>query len=193
MRARLRFWLLLGLGLAGCIRPPTAVLMPGRSVAVLPPNNRTGDPLLIAGASFLEKYVLPTERYTVPDALAAEARAQLVQRGFDVVAAATDGQAPSDPADAARLAARNRSEGAALYIEIRRWEPNVGTEPTYVIASVALTLVEASTGRVLWSVDHPSRPVQTPGVINLGDAYSVAAHALMTEMLAPLTPPPASR
>jgi hypothetical protein len=55
------------------------------------------------------------------------------------------------------------------------------------------TLIDASSGRVLWSADHPPRPVRTPGVINLGDAYWLAAHKLMTDMLAPLTPQPPPR
>jgi len=178
---------------ASCMRPPTPAPQPVRAIAVFPPNNRTGDPLLITGTSFVEKYLLETQRYTVADALRVEAGTQLVQRGFDVVdpqivSTATNGQVPASAQDAAALAARNHIEGAVLYIEIRRWEPNVGTEPTFIIASVLLTLIEPATGRALWTADHPSRPVQTLGVINLGTAYSVAAHTLMTEMLAPLVP-----
>src|ERR1700741_4607449 len=86
------------------VGPPPAV----RRVAVLQPSNRTGDGLLIAGASLLERYALRTERLTVPDVLAAEARVQLVRRGIDVVPAdlvenATAGRAPGSPAAAAEL------------------------------------------------------------------------------------------
>jgi len=184
---------LLAFSVAGCVRPPAPAPAPVRSIAVFPPNNRTGDPLLISGTSFVEQYIIKTQRYTVADALRVEAATQLVQQGFDVldpqaVSVASDGQTPASAEEAAALAARSHIEGAVLYIEIRRWEPNVGTEPTFIIASVAATLVEPATGRVLWSGDHPSRPVQTPGIINLGDAYSVAAHTLMKEMLAPLVP-----
>src|SRR6266403_5065809 len=78
--------------------PPDMV----RTVAVLAPANRTGDPLLVAGTSFLEKYALKTDRVTVPDVLASEARLQLARRGFTVVAAddvekATGGRAPGSP------------------------------------------------------------------------------------------------
>jgi hypothetical protein len=116
-----------------------------------------------------------------------------VKAGFDVVPAqvvgeATNGQTPSSLEEAAALAARTRIEGAVLYVEIRRWESNGGTEPTAVIAGVVATLVDASSGQVLWTADRPPRPVRTPGVISLGDAYAVAAHTLMVEMLAPLTP-----
>jgi hypothetical protein len=186
-------WTLLALCAAGCLQPPRPVMTPVRTIAVFPPKNRTGDPLLIAGASFLEKYILATEPYTVADALRAEAQAHLAQTGFDmvtpqVVDGATKGHSSSSPEEAAKLAARQHLEGAVLYIEIRRWEPNGGSEPTFVIAWVVATLVDASTGRVLWTADHAPRPVQTAGVISLGDAYRVAAHTLMTQMLAPLTP-----
>jgi hypothetical protein len=178
---------------AGCVRPLAPAPEPVRTVAVFPANNQTGDPLVIAGGSLVEKYVLSTERYTVADALAAEARAALAQHGFDIVApeivdAATAGQTPANAEQAATLAARHQIEGAVLYIDIRRWEPDAGFHPTFIIASVALTLVDVTSGRVLWSADHPSRPVPTPGVVVLGEAYSIAAHTLITEMLAPLVP-----
>src|SRR5205809_471929 len=76
-----------------CARPPAPTPAPSpasvRAVAVLPPNNRTGDPLLVAGASFFEKYVARTDRITVPDVLAAEARFQLARRGFTLIAPET--------------------------------------------------------------------------------------------------------
>jgi hypothetical protein len=161
-------------------------------VAVFPPNNRTGDLLLIAGASFYEKYVARTDRVTVPDVLASEARRQLARRGFTVVPPAlldamTGDHAPAAAQDAAAGAARNKLDAAVLYIEIRRWEVDVPVHPTFVIASVAVTLIDPD-GRVLWTLDHPSRPVATPGVVNLGDAYTIAAQRLMEEMLSALRP-----
>jgi hypothetical protein len=190
-----RVWspILLAVCLAGCVRMPPPARLPVRSIAVFPPNNRTGDPLLIAGASFLEKYVLPTEHYTVADALAANARLRLEDNGFAVVApqtvaAAANGQTPASAADAAALARRSGIAAAVLYIEIRRWEPNVGTEPTFIIASVGATLIDPANGHVLWTGEHPSRPVQTPGIVNLGDAYAVAARTLTAQLLAPLAP-----
>ena len=182
---------------AACARPPVAAVIPVRTIAVFPPNNRTGDPLLIAGASFLEKYVLPAERYTVADALAAEARGQLARRGFDVVAPelvarAITGTPISNPQDAASAAARAHLDAAVLYMEIRRWEPDAEYRPGFVIAAVGATLIDPSTGRVLWSVDRPSRPVQTPGVVGLGDAYAIAARVVIQELLAGLAPKPAA-
>ena len=193
MKRRAILSMLLAGCLTSCVRTPPPALQPVRSIAVFPANNRTGDPLLIAGASFLEKYVLPTERYTVADALAAEARAELSQHGFEVMApqvveAVTNSQIPESAEDAAALAARHHIEDAVLYIEIRRWESNGGTEPTFIIAAVSATLIEPRSGRILWTSEHPSQPVPTPGIISLGSAYAVAAHTLMTKLLAPLAP-----
>jgi hypothetical protein len=61
MRRRPLPWMVLTLCLAGCVQQPQLAIVPVRTIAVLPPNNRTGDRLLIAGASFLEKYILSTE------------------------------------------------------------------------------------------------------------------------------------
>jgi hypothetical protein len=183
---------LLALCVASCVQPPVPAPQPVRAIAVFPPNNQTGDPLLIAGASFLEKYILSTQPYTVSDALAEEARAQLAKGGFEIIAApvvdaATAHEVPLSADAAAGVAARNQLDGAVLYIEIRRWEPDVPFHPNFIIAWVTITLIDPN-GTVLWTADHRSRPVPTPGVVNLGDAYADAAHRLISEMLAPLTP-----
>src|SRR5216683_5559074 len=85
-----------------CALPPNAPPLPAtvRTIAVLPPNNRTGDPLLIESASFWDPSAARPGRVTVADVLAAEARAQLVRRGFTVMApeavtAAIGNQTPS--------------------------------------------------------------------------------------------------
>jgi hypothetical protein len=86
--------------IAGCVQPLAPAPEPVRTIAVFPPNNRTGDPLLISGTSFVEQYILDTQRYTVADALRVEAGTQLEQRGFAVVdpqmlSTATNGKAPA--------------------------------------------------------------------------------------------------
>jgi hypothetical protein len=60
--------LLLGLGLlaGGCAKPFTAPAKSVTSVAVLPPSNRTGDPLLVAGGTFLEEYAFKTRGSPCP-------------------------------------------------------------------------------------------------------------------------------
>ena len=175
-----------------CARPPAPPPpLPSHTVAVLPPNNQTGDTLLVAGASILEKYALNTDRITVPDILASEARIQLARHGFDVIApetveAATLGRIPNDAKEAGAIAVRGHLEGNVLYIDLRRWEVDVPFHPSSVIASLEVTLLDPASGRIVWTADHPSRPVPTVGVVNLGDAYAIAARKVMEELLAPL-------
>lgn len=197
MRRRPGLCSLLALVTFSCVRPlpPTAAPSPAavHTIAVLPPNNRTGDPLLVAGASFFEQYVAHTERVTVPDLLAAEARLQLTRRGFTVAApetveAATCDQPPADSQQAAAVATRNQIAGSVMYIDLRRWEADAPSHPHFVIASLEVVLIEPSSGHVLWRVDHPSRPVPTRGVVNLGDAYVIAAHTVIDEMFGGLGP-----
>ena len=116
--------LMLGCALTAAGPPPRDL---PHTVAVLAPNNLTGDPLLVAGASFFEKYATRNARVTVPDVLASEARLQLERRGFDLVPAetveqATEGRAPGSAAAAGDVARRGALPGAALYLEVRRWD-----------------------------------------------------------------------
>ena len=142
------------------------------TIAVLAPTNETGDPLLVAGASLLEKYALATDRVTVPDVLASEARLQLARRGFTVVAKE-------------ELAG---TAGLALQLDIRRWESDAPTHPAFVLVGVAAKLIEPATGRVVWSTERRTSPVATPGEVALGPAYVTAARKVMEELLAPLGP-----
>jgi hypothetical protein len=169
--------------------PPDMV----RTVAVLAPANRTGDPLLVAGTSFLEKYALRSDRITVPDVLASEARLQLARRGFTVVSAeqvesATQGRAPGSAEAAAEIASRAKLAGLALYLDVRRWEPDAPTHPSFVVVGVTASLVDPASGRVVWSTERPTSPVATPGEVALGPAYVTAARKVMEELLAPLGP-----
>ena len=193
-------WLPL-LVLAGACSRPAAPPPPDmvRTVAVLAPANRTGDPLLVAGASFLEKYALKSDRVTVHDVLASEARVQLAHRGFTVVSAdevqsATQGRAPGSPEAAAEIASRAKLAGLALFLDIRRWEPDAPTQPSFVLVGITASLIDPATGLVVWSVERPTSPVATPGEVALGPAYVTAARKVMEELLAPLGPerPPAS-
>jgi hypothetical protein len=165
--------------------PPSSV----RRVAVLPPNNRTGDGLLVAGASLLERYALRTERVTVPDLLAAEIRLQLAGHGIDVVAPeeverATGGRVPGSPDVAAQLARQGRLDAPVLYLEIRRWDPDAGTHPAFVIVALEATLVDPGAGTILWQADMPSRPVATPGAVTLASAYVDATRKVAEELFA---------
>jgi hypothetical protein len=100
----------------------------------------------------------------------------------EAVAAAV-GDRPPDSRYAAAMVARDRGwGGAVLYIELRRWAYG---SPDAIIVSLRVDLVDAASGRQLWSSDRPSRPVATPGTIDIAQAYDVAARAVMAEALAP--------
>jgi hypothetical protein len=177
---------------ARTVAPPPPPDLP-RTVAVLTPGNRTGDPLLVSGGSLLEKYVFRSDRITVPDVIASEARLQLELHGFtvaspDAVEQATGGRVAGSVEAAAEIAAQARLEGLVLWIDVRRWDPDPPTEPDHVIVALTADLIDVATGRVRWHAERPSRPVATPGEIALGPADVAAAHKVMEEMLAPLAP-----
>jgi hypothetical protein len=179
---------------AGCARPaaPPPRDIP-RTVAVLPPHNETGRPLPVAGSSLLERYAFDTRPVTVPDLLASEARLQLASKGFTVVPAyvvaqATDNRTPVSAEAAADLAKGAHLDGAALFVDLRRWDPDPPTEPRIVIVNLVVTLVDPSTGRALWTNSWPTRPVRTVGEVTLGAADIAAARAVIEGVLAPLVP-----
>src|SRR5215813_4708737 len=161
--------LLLSLLTLSCALPPSAPPLPTtvHTIAVLPPNNRTGDPLLIESASFFHPDAAGPGRVTVPDALAAEVRAQLERRGFKVmtpeaVMTAIGNQTPSSPEEAADLAVHGQLEGSALYIEIRRWDADMSpTHPQRILVALEARLLEPATGRTVWTAQRSLHPVPT--------------------------------
>jgi hypothetical protein len=191
MKFRRLLWLTLPVLMWSCafssISPPPPATI--RTVAVLPPYNRTGDALLVAGSSLLETYVLRSRPVTVGDVLAADVRAQLARRGYTVVApevveAAIGSQVPHSPQEAADIAARGKLEGSVLYIQINRWEPGDETlHPRSVLVAVDASLIEPTTGRVVWTAHRPLRPVLTPGAVTPGAAYTLASREVTKELL----------
>jgi len=180
-------------GCASSAPAPPAHL--GRAVAVLPPNNRTGDPLLVTGASVLDRYVRHAEQVTVADVLLSEARFQLQENGFEVadwhrVETALGGRVPESPDSAVELASQGGLKDLVLYLEIRRWEPDAPMHPTFVIVGLSARLIDPSTGTVVWQEDRRPAPVPTPGEIMVESAYVTAARKVIAEMLAPLEPEP---
>jgi hypothetical protein len=176
-----------------CTHAPVAPPLPAtvRTIAILPPNNRTGDILLVESASFWDPYADRPGRVTVADVLAADVRAQLERRGVKVMApeavmAAIGNQTPGSLEEAAALVARGKLEGSALYIEIRRWDADMSPlHPQRILAAVEAYLIDAATGQVVWTAHHPLRPVPTPGAIARWVAYTIAARKVAEELLAP--------
>ena len=174
-------------------RPAPPDLRPGQTIAVLPANNRTGDPLLVSGVSLIDRYALHAERVTVGEVLAGEVRFQLAERGVGVIpgekiASATHGRVPQDPSAAADIGSRERLDALVLYLEIRRWEPDAPVHPAFVIAGVSASLVDPASGKVVWQFDRHPSPVATPGEVTLENAYETAARKLAAEIVASLSP-----
>ena len=187
--------LLLSVLTLSCALPPSTPPLPAtaRTIAVLPPNNRTGDPLLVESASFLHPYADRPGRVTVPDVLATEVREQLARRGVKVIApeavtAAIGNQTLRSPEEAADLAAHGQLEGSALYIDIRRWEADISPlHPQRIIVALEARLLDPATGRTVWTAQRPTHPVPTPGVATRWRAYMIAARKVAEELFASTT------
>lgn len=178
---------LLLLLLAGCAGEHAAAPPAVRSLALLPPVDRTGDALLVAGGSLLERYALNADRVTVGDVLASTLRAQLERRGIavTVVAAetATDRRTPATLELAAETVRRAGLDEPTLFVTIDRWEPDNPTHPAFVIVAAKATLIEPATNRVLWHRHRNARPVATPGAATSGAAHAIAARTVAAELL----------
>ena len=193
MRARRFLWLWLPVLTLSCAAPPGPAPLPvtARTIAVLPPNNRTGDPLLIESASFWHPDADRPGRVTVADALAIAVREQLTRRGVQVTApealtAALGKQTPQSPEEAVDLAARGKLEGSVLYIEIRRWQADMSPlHPQRVLVALEARLLDPATGRTVWIAQRPLHPVPTPGVATRWRAYMIAARKVAEELFTP--------
>jgi hypothetical protein len=175
--------------LAACspaaVAPPPSTV---RTVAVLPPSNRTGDGLLVTGSSFLEKYAFATDRVTVGDVLAAELRATLAHRGFaivrpELVQSATEGRPPGSPEAALEIARHGHLEDPVLFVAIDRWEPDAATHPAFVIVALDAALIDPQSGAVLWQAHRRASPIATAGSVTLATAYETAAEKAANELV----------
>jgi len=176
--------------LGGCATSSRAPLQISRSIAVLPANNRTGDPLLVTGAGLIDRYVRHAAEVSVGDVLQSEARYQLQQKGFEVRDWKYQGtdRVPTSLDSALALARQNGVTNSVLYLEIRRWEPDAPTHTRYVIVAVTASLLDPVSGREIWHEQRSAAPVGTPGVITVESAYVVAARKIIAEILARLKP-----
>jgi hypothetical protein len=182
-----------GLGLIGaffvamsCAPPPVVTPLPQnvRRIAVLPPYQPGVD------MSRTDVPGLPSR--TIGDVLAQQARAQLAAKGFDVVEPsivklATKDRVPTSPQMAAQILRDGKLDAAALYTEIRRWEPmpyERGMKADGVIVALDVTMVDPKTGAILWEVHRPSRPVPLYGNVLTGQANVFVAETVMKEIFA---------
>jgi len=175
------------LGSAGCapqISPPLTAV---RRIAVLPPISATGGAL--GGVRPGTGGDDPSSQ-SLSDLLAAEASQQLAHYGYDVVdpalvASATRGRLPSSPEMAAEMVRSAKLDANALVIRVLRWEFSYPTMRTdEILVSLDAMLVDQS-GRVVWQLHRPTKPVPLHGALVAGQADAVAAQEVMKEVLAP--------
>jgi hypothetical protein len=180
------------LGAMGCAQMVVTRLPKTVSrIAVLPPYR------LGAAANRLtvtESELLGLPSRTIESLLAQQARAQLASKRFDViepsvVRLSTKDRVPTSQQMAAQIVEKAKLEAAALYIEVRRWEPmpsDRGMKADGVIVALDVIMVDPKTGAVLWQVHRPSRPVPLYGVVLTGQANVFVAETVMKEIFAQL-------
>jgi hypothetical protein len=158
-----------------------------RRIAVLPPYQR--DAAAERGSS-ADKDPVGLPNMTVGDVLAYQARLRLAEKGFEVlspgaVKVATKDRAPTSPQMAAQILREANLDAAGLYIEVRRWEPTPnsrGLKADGVIVALDVMMVDPKTGKILWQVNRPSRPVPVYGVVLTGQANVIVAETVMREI-----------
>lgn len=170
--------------LTGCARPQAPPPPRPATVAVLPVGNRTGDTLLVAGGSLIEKYALGTPRVTAPDLLEMEARQFLRECGVRLEEPeALLGVKSDNLSDLVGALAAAKFDGAALRLDVWRWEADGGTHPAFVLVGLDATLIDVASRRTVWHWRRPLRPIATPGAVTLGVADQIAARAAVAEVL----------
>ena len=160
-----------------------------RRIAVLPPY-RLGAADTRPTVTESELLGLPSR--TIEDLLAQQARAQLQAKGFDVVAPtevklATKARVPTSPQMAGQIMEEANLDAAALYIEVRRWEPMPDARALKadgIIVALDVAIVDPKTGKILWQVHRPSRPVPLYGIVLTGQANVFVAETVMREVFA---------
>jgi len=187
-RLRLPAFLLFFAASCATTAPAPAPVTRGQRIVVVPPNNQTGSPLFIAGASSFGRPGADAEPATVDELLVREANRQLADRGFRVtpaplVYAAAEGHVPRTPHAAAEIAVHGKLEGLVLYMEIVHWEPDDPLHAKHVFVGLAASLVDPPTRSVVWDFYRQPEAVATPGELTLMDAYESAARQVIAQVL----------
>jgi hypothetical protein len=122
-----------------------------------------------------------------------------MQRGFTVVSAeavatALGSMTPGSPEEAVDLLSHGKLTGNALYIEIKRWEADDISvfRPKQVLVALDASLIDAATGRVVWTAHRSLRPTPTTGAASPWVADMIAAHAVIEDLLGSWGPAPPS-
>lgn len=171
--------------LTGCARPQAPPPPHLGTVVVLPVGNRTGDTLFVSGGSVIEKYALDKPRVTVPDLVRTEARQFLRECGVRLEEPeALLGVKSEKVGDLVAALNDAKFDGAALRLDVWRWESDDGTHPAFVVVGLDATLIDVASRRTVWQCRRPLRPIATPGAVTLGVADQIAARAAVADVLA---------
>lgn len=183
------------LGAIGCAQTAVTPLTQSvRRIAVFPPY-RPGAAADARIATPIDLVALPSR--TIANLIAEQARARLTEKGFDVIEPSvmkfsTKNRVPTSAQMAGEILREANVDAAALYIEVRRWQPTPyerGMKADGAIVALDATLVDPKTGAILWQVRRPSRPVPLFGVLLTGQANILVAETVMREMFAQLRSP----
>ena len=126
------------------------------------PANHTGGDLVVDDPGLFGR-IFREKRTDVPGLLASELKEQLGQRGFTVV---NDG----------------RKDVPVLRSQIRRWEP-YSADYSIVRVDVAASLVDAATGRQIWTLERADWQVPTRDADSRGDASARAIEVVAAPLL----------
>ncbi|MCW5890780.1 MAG: hypothetical protein KIT14_09530 [bacterium] len=159
--------LLVVVAAVACARPPIAPPPhPPARIAIVAPDNRTGDQLVVSGrwdvAMLLGRPVV-----TAPDVLARDLAAVLAARGFAV--------APDD------------GDAAELRVTLRRFVPDT-PRGEFVDVDLDATLQAPGDGAVLWRLHRDRWIVPTRGAPTVADALGLAARAVAEALVGDWTP-----
>lgn len=183
MRRRAGALILIAL-VAGCVHPQAPPPPRVGTVAILPVGNLTGDTLLVSGGSVIERYALGTPRVTVSDLVQNEAGRFLRDCGVQSQQpGALDGVKSENLDELVAALAAAKFDGAALRLDVWRWEPDGGTHPAFIVVGLDATLIDVASRRTMWHWRRPPRPIATPGAVTLGVADEIAARAAVGEIL----------
>ena len=178
--------------LGGCTRLVTSPAPPElRTIVVLPVDNRTGSPLDAEPPALVGLLGRETARppITAADLLTLALRAALEQRGFAAtIASSAPGPSPAaSPDDAARRAAADAPDAAALHTQLRVWESTSRSHLLYVDVALDATLV-APDGRTLWTAHLPATPIDGGGASSVSLGYPEVARRVADLVTSDLRP-----
>jgi hypothetical protein len=150
------------LGCTPSVTPLPAAPQGMREIAVKKPTNLSGRDLVVDEPGMVGR-ALGERRETVPDLLAEKLRAILLQRGFRVVTAGSEG-------------------ASELRTEIRGWEP-FSADYSAVTVALESSLVDPATGRVLWTAQRAKWRVPTPDARSSAGASATASQEIAEALI----------